>query len=269
MTQTHAPEDAAGEVAPPRHHAPRQHAQRPGRPRVPLAVTAVLVVAGLLFSASANASGGSNLRDDVADLPSLIEQEAGAVAASAERVAALRAEVERLTGVVGGQEVQSLQDAADVLATPGGLSAVEGPGVEITLDDAPRDRPVPEGTSADLLIVHQEDLQAVVNALWAGGAEAMMLMDQRVISTSAVRCVGNTLRLQGRVYSPPYTVKAIGDTGELLAALDRSPEVSIYREYVRAYGLGYDEQLRRSIEMPAFQGSLEMRYAEVLRGDAA
>ena len=42
-------------------------------------------------------------------------------------------------------------------------------------------------------MVHQQDIQAVVNALWAGGADALQIMDQRVISTSAVRMV--TLRL--------------------------------------------------------------------------
>ena len=70
----------------------------------------------------------------------------------------------------------------------------------------------------------------MVNALWAGGAEAMMLMDQRVISTSAVRCVGNTLLLQGRVYSPPFRITAIGDPSPAAARRSTSPpQVRIYR----------------------------------------
>ena len=56
----------------------------------------------------------------------------------------------------------------------------------------------PNESDNDDLVVHQGDVQAVVNALWAGGAEAMSIMDVRVISTSAVRCVGNTLLLHGR-----------------------------------------------------------------------
>lgn len=238
------------------------------RPRAPLGVVAVLVVAGLLFSASARASADGALRDDVQDLPGLIQQEAATVEAATERVAALQAEVEALTAAVGDARVGALRERADELAAPAGLRELEGPGVTITLDDAPRDKPVPEGVASDLLVVHQEDVQAVINALWAGGAEAMMLMDQRVISTSAFRCVGSTMRLQGRVYSPPYTITAIGDTGRLLAALDASPDVSIYREYVDAYGLVYDENVQRSITMPAFEGSLELRYARV-PGDAA
>ena len=45
-------------------------------------------------------------------------------------------------------------------------------------------------------------------------------MDQRLIATSAVRCVGNTLILQGRVYSPPYRITAIGDPKTLDTALN-------------------------------------------------
>ena len=69
----------------------------------------------------------------------------------------------------------------------------------------------PGGSGPDDLVVHQQDVQAVVNALWRGGADGVQIMDQRLIATSAVRCVGNTLILQGRVYSPPYTITAVGD----------------------------------------------------------
>jgi uncharacterized protein YlxW (UPF0749 family) len=226
-------------------------------------VTAILVVAGLLFTASARAAGQGDLRDDVVDLPALIQREAAAVESISEHVAALRSEVEQLTADVGDETVQGLDEVADELALAAGLESVEGPGVVITLDDAPRDRPVAEGVDADLLVVHQQDVQAVVNALWAGGAEAMMLMDQRVVSTSAVRCVGSTLRLQGRVYSPPYTIRAIGDPDRLQAALGRAQDVQIYQEYVRAYGLGYDQRSASSMAMPAFEGPLEMRHVRV------
>ena len=95
---------------------------------------------------------------------------------------------------------------------------------QVSLDDAHRSAAsLPEALGPDDIVVHQQDVQGVVNALWAGGAEAMMIQDQRVIATSAVRCVGNTLFLQGRVYSPPYVIKAIGDTTSIKAALDRRP----------------------------------------------
>jgi uncharacterized protein YlxW (UPF0749 family) len=104
----------------------------------------------------------------------------------------------------------------------------------------------------------------VVNALWLGGAEAMMLMDQRVISTSAVRCVGNTLLLQGRVYSPPYRITAIGDLEGMRQALDDSAAVQIYQEFVKVFQLGYDVKDLGPSTFPAFTGSLDLRYATPL-----
>ncbi len=61
--------------------------------------------------------------------------------------------------------------------------------------------------------MHQQDIQAYVNALWAGGAEAITLQGQRLISTTGIKCVGNTVVLDGVPYSPPYVIEAIGDVG--------------------------------------------------------
>ena len=90
-------------------------------------------------------------------------------------------------------------------------------------------------------------------------------MDQRVISTSAVRCVGNTLILQGRVYSPPYVVKAIGDPSTMRAALDNSAPVTIYRQYVKLLGLGYDVKNMGTVTFPEYAGSLSLLNAKIQR----
>ena len=111
--------------------------------------------------------------------------------------------------------------------------------------------------------MHQQDVQAVVNALWSGGAEAMMLQDQRVISTSAVRCVGNTLILQGRVYSPPYRITAIGDPRRLRSALDTSPEIGYYLQYVASLRLGWSVDRASDLHFPAYAGSLALDHATV------
>lgn len=94
----------------------------------------------------------------------------------------------------------------------------------------------------------------------------MQVMDQRIVSTSAVRCVGNTLILQGRVYSPPFVVSAVGDTADLGRALDEDPQVALYREYVDLYGLGYVVQPEDRLDIPAFTGALLPAYARVATG---
>lgn len=139
-----------------------------------------------------------------------------------------------------------------------------GPAVTVTLRDAPRPRggqTLPGNPSPDDLVVHQQDVQGVVNALWAGGAEAMTIMGERVISTSAVRCVGNTLLLHGAVYSPPFTVTAVGDVDRMRAALDRDPLVAVYRQYVDAYGLGYEVNTSGSRRLPGYDGPVELGHA--------
>ena len=117
------------------------------------------------------------------------------------------------------------------------------------------------GVDPDDLVVHQQDVQSVVNALWAGGAEAMMIMDQRVMTTSAVRCIGNTLLLQGRAYSPPFVVTAIGDAASMSAALDAEPGVQLLLQYVEKYQLGYTVTELDSVTLPAYDAPVRLASA--------
>jgi uncharacterized protein YlxW (UPF0749 family) len=131
------------------------------------------------------------------------------------------------------------------------------------MQDAPRDADgnYPDGVDPDDLVVHQQDVQSVVNAMWAGGAEAMMIMDQRVLTTSAVRCIGNTLLLQGRTYSPPFVVTAIGDAARMSAALDAEPGVRLLLQYVDKYKLGYEVSVLDSVTLPAYDRPVRLASA--------
>lgn len=222
-------------------------------------VVLVLAAAGLLFATSALTSGGTDLRSESADLGSVVAQRSRENAQRAAQVATLRSEVDTLSRDVATTPGEDpLEDPA--LGTASGALAVQGPGLTVTLDDAP-DTERPATASPDDLVVHQQDVEGVVNALWNGGAEALMIMDQRIVSTSAVRCVGNVLVLQGRTYSPPYRITAVGDVSRLRAALDASAEISIYREYVAAYGLGYQVSSAQDLQLPAFDGTTALTYA--------
>src|SRR6478736_5135170 len=180
----------------------------------------------------------------------------------------LQKEVKTLstTSAPADKHLSSLTRAADELAPTAATTKVRGPALEVTLDDAKRTADsLPDGFTADDIVVHQQDVQAVVNALWTSGAEAMMIQDQRVIGTSAVRCVGNTLILQGRVYSPPYRITAIGDIDRMERGLDADPSVTIYKQYVDAVGLGYGLHTLGSTEFPAYSGSVDFQYATPIR----
>lgn len=220
-------------------------------------VTGAAALAGLLFVASGITADGTNLRTGgLEDLRSLVLDRANKVELLQTEVDTLASEVNDLSiakvDPVLGSQISQLEQLT-------GLTPISGSALRISLDDAPRDlgEPLPAGVSPDDLIVHQQDVQSVVNAMWRGGATAVQVMDQRIISTSAIRCVGNTLLLQGRVYSPPFVITAIGNTSELQQALNDEPGVSLYREYVERFNLGWKISILNKTTIPAWQGSIK------------
>ena len=231
-------------------------------------VPLVAVLAGALFSASSGAAQGFDLRSAASGLADVIREETRRATIRAAEVTRLQDEVASLTEVRTDRDeaVAGILDSASRYAQDAGTVPVAGPGVAVSLTDSPlRGDQIPEGLTVDDLVVHQQDVQGVVNALWRGGAEAMMIQDQRVISTSAVRCVGNTLILQGRVYSPPFVITAIGDPDRLQRALEDDRAVQIYQEYVDAAGLGYAEEVLDEVEIPAYSGSIGLQHATPIR----
>ncbi|GEN81506.1 DUF881 domain-containing protein [Actinotalea fermentans] len=227
-----------------------------------LGVAAVLALSMVLFAANARLAGGVDARQPQ-DLAGLLDAEEGRVAELQEEVDELLAEVDALTAVRPVDLPE--QDAAtlELTAVAAGRVAVTGPGVVVRLWDAEPARNLPSWVTNDDLVVHQQDLEAVINALWAGGAEAMTLQGERVIATSAFRCVGNVLRLHGRLYSPPYEVQAIGDPDALLEALDDSTTVQVYLDYADRLGLGWSADDAESLTLPAYAGEPTLNHARV------
>ena len=236
----------------------------PGRPlgpwRILVPVTALL--AGLLAATSAATAHGTDLRAGrFSQLTDLVEQQRLAVAAQ-ERVAAqLRATVasQAARGAAGSSRVTAARAAGAAVAAAAGATPVSGGGLTVVLDDAPRTA-LPASSNPDDLVVHQQDVQSVVNALWAGGADGMTLMGERVVSTTAVRCVGNTLLIQGRLVGPPFRISAVGDPARLRLSLATEPGVVLFRQYVDRYRLRYDVQAHRDLRLPAYTGPLELPH---------
>ncbi|MBF6046150.1 DUF881 domain-containing protein [Streptomyces sp. NRRL B-1677] len=227
----------------------------------------VFALAGLIFWTSFNTAHGTNIRtdDSMLRLSDLIQERSRKNAGLDESAAAVRSQVDALARRGDGNTAAQNKKLAD-LAAAAGTEKLSGPGLTVTLTDAPPNATakipgVPQPQPNDL-VIHQQDLQAVVNALWQGGAKGIQVMDQRLISTSAVRCVGNTLILQGRVYSPPYKVTAVGDRGALRKAIDASPSIQNYLQYVNAYGLGWKVDQHEAVTLPGYSGTVDLHYAE-------
>jgi uncharacterized protein YlxW (UPF0749 family) len=244
-----------------------EHPHRRRRPaRGTLSVAVVLALAGALFAANAKFARSAEGDRNPEDLAGLTSGEVGRVDRLTTQVDDLRSEVDALTEAANDAAGNEVGSPSAAYLVEGGPLPVTGPGLTVILDDAPQDQAGLDGVNPDVLVVHQQDIQAVMNALWAGGAEAMALMDQRVISTSAFRCVGNVLRLQGQVYSPPYRVRAVGDPQRLRQALELSPEVSAYRADAATVGLGWDVTGHERLNLPAYAGATELQFATVPEG---
>ena len=251
----------------------RRRASRAPRYTWRLAAVVVFVVAGALFVTSGLAAGGLDLRaSGVTDLDTVVRQQRERTDALRREVAELGREVDALGKGVDDAQVSAVQRQVDALRGPAGFEKVRGPAITVKLSDAPEediDRAVEKGAvTADQLVVHQQDIQAVVNALWGGGAEAMTLQKQRVISTTGIKCVGNTVVLHGVPYAPPYEITAIGDLEALQAALDSNDYIAGYKTYVDAHNLGYEVTTDDDVTLPAYGGSSGLRYATPQQGGA-
>jgi uncharacterized protein YlxW (UPF0749 family) len=252
------PGSSSGRSGPHRRWAEARRS--PWRVGVPM----VCLLAGLLLGATHGVSGGGEIRRS--DTPRLVDL----VRWEQFEVDRLNTERDRLVGTIDSTHGRSSNVALSAmlkrsaeLAGDAGVDAVYGPGLVVTLTDAQRDANgrFPRDASPDDLVVHQQDVQAVLNALWSAGAEAIQMQDQRIITTSAPRCVGNTLLLNGRTYSPPFTITAVGDAAAMQAALAAAPLVTLYKQYVVRFRLGYTEQVVSDSRIVEYAEPIRMHFA--------
>jgi uncharacterized protein YlxW (UPF0749 family) len=227
-----------------------------------------LLCAGLLFATSATNARGTDLRPSRnTTLAGLVEEQARRSNMLAKQAATLRQDIQRLQTQQGGIGSGMTKRLAD-LSRDVGTTPLTGPGITVTLQDAPK-KVLAENPDidADWLVIHQQDIQAVVNALWAGGADAMSIQGHRIITTTGIKCVGNSVVLHGVPYLPPYRITAIGDTAQLQRALDASKYIGNLKDYVLRFQLGYQVKPERSVAMTAYEGTLELEHASVLGDD--
>jgi uncharacterized protein YlxW (UPF0749 family) len=86
----------------------------------------------------------------------------------------------------------------------------------------------------------------------------------RVVATTGIKCVGNTVILNGVPYAPPYDLAAIGDPERLRRAVEDSPYVQAYLDRVEVWELGWKVEREDDLRAPAFTGLLDLRHAQVI-----
>ena len=237
-----------------------KHSARRGSTVSGIAVVAVVALTGFLLVTNLRVNRSTSVTSS--DTAGLIEQRV-------DEVRRLQDDVNRLSSQVSALTDSAAPATPDDAGSGTTLPAVSGPGIEVTLDDSPMwEQAVDSSGSAediDKYVVHQQDIEGVINALWSGGATAISFEDQRLLFNSAVLCSGNVVSLHGKKYSPPFHIRAIGDQNALTQALDSSDAVRIYRQYVSAFGLGWNVERRRDLNFPETAALLQpLKYAGVV-----
>jgi uncharacterized protein YlxW (UPF0749 family) len=244
-------------------------------PRGQILVALALVLTGFLgavtyLEAAAGAEGREQVRqaliDDIDRQSSVIDDLGAQLDQLTTQVTRTRADA-LAASAVGQRALKQLQSAEE----GAGLVAVSGPGLEVTVGNAPPAAASdPVGGSeavAESGLVQDSDLQLVVNALWAAGAEGISINGQRLGSTTTIRQAGGAILVDFRPVSSPYVVRAVGNPDHLANGFLSSPEASYVVGLQQQYGLQFDFARSDHLTLPAGTAP-EIRWAKPLDGSA-
>ena len=150
---------------------------------------------------------------------------------------------------VSGNDDSQLMEQWETVKLYAGLTDVKGDGVIITLNDAEEKNPI----QVDWSLLHDSDIYEVVNELKKGGAQAISINNERVISTTEIVCAGPTIRVNRNRYAVPYEIKAIGDPKRLYSTFIESPIYSV----LKWLEIRIEIKEAKDIEIPKFNGNID------------
>jgi uncharacterized protein YlxW (UPF0749 family) len=174
----------------------------------------------------------------------------------------LRAQLDQIQSNAASQSgaAGELEKRLGELKAQGGLSPVSGDGVMVQLDDS--HTVAPGATNLDQAICHSTDLTDILNTAWRGGAQAIAVNAQRVVSSTSVYCVGSTIMVNGTLLSPPFNIAVIGPQNSVLGAFDDPSQLRDIKARRDVQGLGFRVTRANAINVPAYDGALTVRIAQ-------
>ncbi|MBP2665514.1 MAG: hypothetical protein H6Q76_494 [Firmicutes bacterium] len=178
--------------------------------------------------------------------------------AEKERDSALR----QLQEFENSTRAESVVREVDMFRMAAGYVAVEGPGLVVTIDDSKR--AIKPGENPNLYLIHDDDMLKVINELWAAGAEALSINEQRLVVGSEIRCVGPTIMVNDTRYSPPYEIRAIGDPKTLEASLKMRGGVI---ETLQFWGIQATVKTQQNVKVAAYKGTHKFQFAKPIQED--
>lgn len=218
------------------------------------------LLVGFLLTTGLTAGRQAALAEDArkGELIALVHARQERAAALSQRLEELRREVAAAEQSVNVAGAPGLNARLEQVEAQAGLTALRGPGLEVTFADAPGT--CPTGRVEDCRI-QDVDLQLATNVLWSLGAEGIAINGERLIATTAIRSAGSSILINYRVLTPPYVVAAVGDPQTLDAGFadsDLADDFTVWRD---VFGLGFSTRTVEELELPAYTGSVRLRIA--------
>ncbi|MEW6279473.1 MAG: DUF881 domain-containing protein [Candidatus Eremiobacterota bacterium] len=228
--------------------------------QLPVATACILlgILVAVQFRVQRNQAANPSDRTKLLEILEKTEDERGKLSQELQQARGRINELEK--SISEGRNVQRTVDEEIQRARlEAGLLALKGPGVEVRMLDSTR-KPAPD-EDPYFYIVHDVDIQALVNELWASGAEAVCINDQRVVARTSIRCVGPTILVNAVRLAPPYLVRAIGPPKDMETALRMPGGFLSSMDMLRNMGGDVRITTLNEVVIPAFNGSLVYRHA--------
>lgn len=149
--------------------------------------------------------------------------------------------------------INSMNNTIDTLSVLAGSTDLKGEGIIITLTDGDNATAVNSNT-----LVHDSDILTVVNELQAAGAEAISVNNQRIISTSSIRCVGPVIQVNYQKVASPFVIRAIGNSQYLECAMNIKNGIV---DTLKEYGINITVERANEVEVLKYDGTFNAKYA--------
>jgi uncharacterized protein YlxW (UPF0749 family) len=219
------------------------------------------VVIGLLVSIQFRSSipNSSYIYDELAIQKQLIKSYIDDQALLKSKIITLRGKIEETQAQAKSTQEKNNLETLQSLKKDIGLETVKGAGVEINLNDGMFVNR--ENTETlDQALIHASDLRDIVNLLRAAKVEAIAINDQRVIATSPITSVGNTIMVNNFHLLPPFTITAIGDPELIQQQLNDKGDLPDLQKRVKEGKIQYSIKSKSILTAPVYNGNLNPKY---------
>ncbi|TSD47614.1 DUF881 domain-containing protein [Rhodococcus sp. KBS0724] len=203
-------------------------------------------------AAAGQVSGTEDLRADLVAKVRATEDQIDDLDATRRSLAAA-VDAARATALAGDTEGNEILGQLRRIESEAGAEAVHGEGITVTLTD-PAGRPNLSDASQRSVggksVVLDRDIQSVVNALWAGGAEAVAVGGVRIGPTVTIRQAGGAMLVDNQPVFSPYVVEAIGDSRAMQREFVVSDAYLRMSSIAQLYGVGFAVAEDNSMNLP-------------------